>query len=111
MNDDNENVLIIAYNLFCTILIPAVIVLTGIWSLESESDFTHGRTGGLPMGALTVFVPEVILGLKWKMKRAFTIPCCIAWCIFLLKMAHYFFAVVTNAPITYYEWCALCCLD
>ena len=30
MNDDNENVLIIAYNLFCTILIPAVIVLTGI---------------------------------------------------------------------------------
>ena len=28
--------------------------------------------------------------------------CCIAWCIFLLKMAHYFFAVVTNAPITYY---------
>ena len=61
MNDDNENVLIIAYNLFCTILIPAVIVLTGIWSLESESDFTHGRTGGLPMGALTVFVPEVIL--------------------------------------------------
>ena len=26
MNDDNENVLIIAYNLFCTILIPAVIV-------------------------------------------------------------------------------------
>ena len=61
MNDDNENVLIIAYNLFCTILIPAVIVLIGIWSLESESDFTHGRTGGLPMGALTVFVPEVIL--------------------------------------------------
>ena len=60
MNDDNENVLIIAYNLFCTILIPAVIVLIGIWSLESESDFTHGRTGGLPMGALTVFVPEVI---------------------------------------------------
>lgn len=50
MNDDNENVLIIAYNLFCTILIPAVIVLIGIWSLESESDFTHGRTGGLPMG-------------------------------------------------------------
>lgn len=102
MNDDNENVLIIAYNLFCTILIPAVIVLTGIWSLESESDFTHGRTGGLPMGALTVFVPEVIFGLKWKMKRAFTISCCIAWCIFLLKMAHYFFAVVTNASITYY---------
>ena len=101
MNDDNENVLIIAYNLFCTILIPAVIVLTGIWSLESESDFTHGRTGGLPMGALTVFVPEVILGLKWKMKRAFTIPCCIAWCIFLLKMEHYYYAVVTNAPITY----------
>ncbi|MFR7671643.1 hypothetical protein [Ruminococcus sp.] len=64
MNDDNENVLIIAYNLFCTILIPAVIVLTGIWSLESESDFTHGRTGGLPMGALTVFVPEVILGFE-----------------------------------------------
>ena len=64
MNDDNENVLIIAYNLFCTILIPAVIVLIGIWSLESESDFTHGRTGGLPMGALTVFVPEVILGYK-----------------------------------------------
>lgn len=52
MNDDNENVLIIAYNLFCTILIPAVIVLTGIWSLESESDFTHGRTGGLPMGGI-----------------------------------------------------------
>mgnify|MGYP006879849876 FL=1 len=102
MNDDNENVLIIAYNLFCTILIPAVIVLIGIWSLESESDFTHGRTGGLPMGALTVFVPEVIFGLKWKMKRAFTISCCIAWCIFLLKMAHYFFAVVTNASITYY---------
>ena len=40
--------------------------------------------------------------MKLKMKRAFTIPCCIAWCIFLLKMAHYFFAVVTNAPITYY---------
>ena len=64
MNDDNENVLIIAYNLFCTILIPAVIVLIGIWSLESESDFTHGRTGGLPMGALTVFVPEVNIGFE-----------------------------------------------
>lgn len=75
MNDSNENVLITAYNLFCTILIPAVIILTGIWSLEAESDFTHGRTGGLPIGALIVFVPEVIFGLKWKMKKVFTIPC------------------------------------
>ncbi len=25
------------------------------------------------------------------------------WCGFLFKMAHYFFAVVTNAPITYYR--------
>ena len=69
MNDDNENVLIIAYNLFCTILIPAVIVLIGIWSLESESDFTHGRTGGLPMGALTVQFHAVLRGvssfLRW----------------------------------------------
>lgn len=102
MNDSNENVLIIAYNLFCTILIPAVIILTGIWSLEAESDFTHGRTGGLPIGALIVFVLEVIFGLKWKMKKVFTIPCSIVWCGFLFKMAQYFFAVVTNAPITYY---------
>ena len=102
MNDSNENVLITAYNLFCTILIPAVIILVGIWNLEVNDDFTHGRLGGLPIGALSVFLPEVIFGLKWKMDKKFTIPCCIVWSGFLLKIAHYFFAVVTNAPITYY---------
>ena len=111
MNDDNEKVLIIAYNLFCTILIPAVIVLIGIWSLESESDFTHGRTGGLPMGALTVFVPEVIFGLKWKMKRAFTIPCCIAWCIFLLRWHIISLLWLQMHQLHIMERCALCCLD
>lgn len=102
MNDSNKNVLIIAYNLFCTILIPAVIILTGIWSLETESDFAHGRLGGLPIGTLIVFVPEIIFGLKWKIRKVFTILCCIVWSGFLFKMAHYFFVVVTNAPITYY---------
>ncbi len=64
------------------------------------------------MGALTVFVPEVIFGLKWKMKRAFTISCCIAWCIFLLKMAHYFFLLwLQMHQLHIMERCALCYLD
>lgn len=111
MNDDNENVLIIAYNLFCTILIPAVIVLTGIWSLESESDFTHGRTGGLPMGALTVFVPEVILGLKWKMKGRLQFHAVLRGVSSFLRWHIISLLWLQMHQLHIMERCALCCLD
>lgn len=103
MNDGAESIVIILYNLFCTILIPTVVVLTGIWPIETESDFAYGRMGGLPIGALIVFVPEVVFGLKCRMNRIFTIVCSGVWFGFLAKMANYFFTVVTAAPITYYS--------
>lgn len=102
MNKNNENWLIILYNLYAVLLVPALIVLAGIWSLETESDFSYGKTGGLPIGALIIFVPEIICGLKWKLKRIFTIVCSIVWFILLCKSAHRFFITITHAPLTYY---------
>ncbi len=57
MNDDNENVLIIAYNLFCTILIPAVIVLTGIWSFGVGERFHTWTNRRIADGGIDLFVP------------------------------------------------------
>lgn len=101
--NNNDSLLVKLYNLYTTILIPAVIILAGVWSLETGSNFTYSRAGGLPIGALTIFIPEVIFGLKWKMTRAFTITCSIILLILLCKAAHYFFMSKTDAPITYYS--------
>ena len=74
--------IILIWNIYLTILIPFVVLLSGIWHLESG--VRHGKAAGLPIAVILAFLPLVLFGLKWK-------------------MAYYFFYDKTNSPIVYYS--------
>lgn len=81
--------------------IPFVVLLSGIWHLESG--VRHGKAAGLPIAVILAFLPLVLFGLKWKMDSTFTIIASCVWFIFMWKMAYYFFYDKTNSPIVYYS--------
>lgn len=93
--------IILIWNIYLTILIPFVVLLSGIWHLESG--VRHGKAAGLPIAVILVFLPLVLFGLKWKMDSTFTIIASCVWFIFMWKMAYYFFYDKTNSPIVYYS--------
>ena len=74
--------IILIWNIYLTILIPFVVLLSGIWHLESG--VRHGKAAGLPIAVILAFLPLVLFGLKWKME-------------------YYFFYDKTNSPIVYYS--------
>lgn len=74
--------IILIWNIYLTVLIPFVVLLSGIWHLESG--VRHGKAAGLPIAVILAFLPLVLFGLKWK-------------------MAYYFFYDKTNSPIVYYS--------
>ena len=91
--------IILIWNIYLTILIPFVVLLSGIWHLESG--VRHGKAAGLPIAVILAFLPLVLFGLKWKMDSTFTIIASCVWFIFMWKMAYYFFYDKTNSPIVY----------
>ena len=86
------------YNLYTVFMMPAVFFIGGIWILETKGG---GPAPILPLGALGIFIPVVIFGLKWELSPKFTIACSIVWFFPLWGAAHYFCTVATNTPITY----------
>ena len=72
--------IILIWNIYLTILIPFVVLLSGIWHLESG--VRNGKAAGLPIAVILAFLPLVLFGLKWKMD---------------------FFYDKTNSPIVYYS--------
>lgn len=97
-----SKIVILFWNIYLTMFVPFAFSLITVWHLESDSDFTHGRTSALPAGIIIVFVPLVVFGLKWGMDRTFTIVVCCAWFAFIWKMIYYFFVCITYAPVVYY---------
>ena len=93
--------IILIWNIYLTILIPFVVLLSGIWHLESG--VRHGKAAGLPIAVILAFLPLVLFGLKWKMDSTFIIIASCVWFIFMWKMAYYFFYDKTNSPIVYYS--------
>ena len=81
--------IILIWNIYLTILIPFVVLLSRIWHLESG--VRHGKAAGLPIAVILAFLPLVLFGLKWKMDSTFTIIASCVWFIFMWKMAYYFF--------------------
>lgn len=95
--------LILLYNLYMVILIPFTVALIGLWSLESKGIYTYSNGGGMPLGVLIIFLPEMIFGLGWKLdSKPSIILCSIVIGFLLYKLFHHFFRVVTDAPVTYY---------
>ena len=78
--------IILIWNIYLTILIPFVVLLSGIWHLESG--VRHGKAAGLPIAVILAFLPLVLFGLKWKMDSTFTIIASCVWFIFMWKMAY-----------------------
>ena len=93
--------IILIWNIYLTVLIPFVVLLSGIWHLESG--VRHGKAAGLPIAVILAFLPLVLFGLKWKMDSTFTIIVSCVWFIFMWKMEYYFFYDKTNSPIVYYS--------
>ena len=61
--------IILIWNIYLTILIPFVVLLSGIWHLESG--VRNGKAAGLPIAVILAFLPLVLFGLKWKMDSTF----------------------------------------
>lgn len=78
--------IILIWNIYLTILIPFVVLLSGIWHLESG--VRNGKAAGLPIAVILAFLPLVLFGLKWKMDSTFTIIVSCVWFIFMWKMAY-----------------------
>ena len=76
--------IILIWNIYLTILIPFVVLLSGIWHLESG--VRHGKAAGLPIAVILAFLPLVLFGLKWKMDSTFT--------SFMIRQTHRLFIIV-----------------
>ena len=102
MDNNKEKVVIFLWNLYVLFFYPLSIFLGSFWSIEIAGQFPFRRGRGMTIAVLIIFVPEVIFGLKWKLKsRMFTIICSIVDGLILYKLFHHYFMVLTNAPITY----------
>lgn len=106
MNRNDEKTIIFLYNLYALLFYPLAIFLIGFWSLESQSP-NLGRIGAMPLAVLLIFVPEIILGLKWDLNyalggRIFTILCSMTTGWILHKVFDWCYMSKTYAPITYH---------
>lgn len=54
--------IILIWNIYLTILIPFVVLLSGIWHLESG--VRNGKAAGLPIAVILAFLPLVLFGLN-----------------------------------------------
>ena len=107
MNSDTGKIIIYLYNLFTLCLWPMIIFLGGYWSIEANPTRRFGGEGKILLAVVTIFVPEVIFGLKMDLNktfggRIFTILCSMAHGWILHKILYYVFVMTEYAPRTYY---------
>lgn len=93
--------IILIWNIYLTILIPFVVLLSGIWHLESG--VRHGKAAGLPIAVILAFLPLVLFGLKWKwivhlqlLHLVYGLYLCGKWHItsFMIRQTHRLFIIV-----------------
>lgn len=93
--------IILIWNIYLTILIPFVVLLSGIWHLESG--VRNGKAAGLPIAVILAFLPLVLFGLKWKMivhlqllYLVYGLYSCGKWHItsFMIRQTHRLFIIV-----------------
>lgn len=111
MRKRDGSLTIFLYNLYMMIYIPSAIFMWCFWYLETnglEYFFGHiGRHGrNMPILALLILFPEMLLGLEWDKnstfgERIFTILCSMITGLALNRSFHRTFMVKTSAPITY----------
>ncbi len=103
MRENDGKVIIFLYNLFLLLLCTVAICLVGVWVLEGNVRSRHIRA--LTISVYTIFLPEVILGLKLELNdtfagRIFTILCTMADGLILHKLFNYLYITTSTAPIT-----------
>ncbi|WP_455720395.1 hypothetical protein [Agathobacter sp.] len=93
---------ILVWNIYLAFLTPTILLMYGIWNLESDSYLTKGMAGGLTWGLYIAFFPLVIFGINMKMDSTFTIIINCIWFVIFSKLLFYFFQEQSYAPIVYH---------
>lgn len=81
MGKNDGKAVIFLYNLFMLLLCTLVICLVGVWGLEGNVQIKHIKA--LTVSVYIIFVPEVILGLKWGLHDTFGNRIFIILCTFV----------------------------
>ena len=103
MRGNDGKVIIFLYNLFMLLLCTAVICLVGVWVLEGNVQSKHIKA--MTISVYIIFVPEVILGLKWGLhdtfgNRIFILLCTFGDALILHRLFNHLYVTRSSAPIT-----------
>lgn len=103
MYRNEGKVVIFLFNLSLILLWIIAICLIGVWTLEGNVLSKHIRA--LTVSVFIIFLPEVILGLKWGLhdtfgNRIFIILCTFADALILHKLFIHLYVARSTAPIT-----------
>lgn len=103
MRRNDGKVAIFLFNLFMLLLFTLVICLVGVWILEGNIQSKHIKA--LTFSVYIIFVPEVILGLKWGIhetfgNRIFIILCTLGDALILHRLFNHLYVTRSTAPIT-----------
>ena len=103
MYRNEGKVIIFLFNLFMLLLFTLVICLVGVWTLECNVMSKHIRA--LTISVYIIFLPEVILGLKWGLhdtfgNRIFIILCTLVDALILHRLFNHLYVTRSTAPIT-----------
>lgn len=104
MYRNEGRVLIFLFNLSLLVLWITAICLIGVWTLEGNVLSRYNRA--LTVSVFIIFLPEVILGLKWDLhdtfgNRIFIILCTLGDGLILHRLFNYLYVTTSTAPITY----------
>lgn len=113
MDENKDSAIIVLYNVHSLITVALVVFLMGFWTLEThKSEYACGRGSVILLAVLAVYVPEVILGLKYNLRlKSVNILCSLGVAYILYKVFHRYFMTKTNAPITFYSMMAIMAAD
>lgn len=103
MRENDGKVVIFLYNLSMLLLCTLVICLVGVWVLEGNVQSKHIKA--LTISVYIIFVPEVILGLKWGLhdtfgNRIFILLCTLGDALVLHRLFNHLYVTRSTAPIT-----------
>lgn len=103
MGKNDGKAVIFLYNLFMLLLCTLVICLVGVWGLEGNVQIKHIKA--LTVSVYIIFVPEVMLGLKWGLhdtfgNRIFIILCTFVDGLILHRLFINLYVTRSTAPIT-----------
>lgn len=68
---------------------------------ESSTKFGQDTGKILPLALVSLFAPEFFIGIQCKAGKCFSIICDVVWFCIMVKLAHIFFYIKAEAPITF----------